>query len=278
MGELGRCIMSTVTLPDYISMRCKDYLLIKICKTEEYREDFVSGKLYMSTIKNIGDIERKELSKGQCDDLEGTEEYWQSTEKNFMAMDYFNESYVMKYFDEEPKDQTNLVQIHNVKHGRGNNIYKNIYCMYSAWLDVKEKQVLDISEKLIDNFGEYATIILDPFELIERYNKAISVHIEKHGWIFNSKPSFGFVNYLNLDNKGIIRLGVYKKRDNFKYQNEFRFCLDIKDKKNDLCYFEIGDLSDIVVKVKTIDLVSNIKFEDVYLSIGDIKLNFNLPN
>lgn len=275
MSGIGESIMSKINFPKYIPNQFNVFQLIKICKTEQYRNDFISGRLYMSTIENISNIERKELTKGQCDRIEGTEEFWQSTKENYMAMDYSNDKYVFKYFDKEPSDKTNLVEIYNVERGRYKNIYKNIYCMYTLWLNIQQKKVFDVSYKLIESFGDYATIILEPYIFLERINKSISNYIENK-MIFNSKPTIGFVEYIDFKNKGIIPLGVYKKRDAFIYQNEFRLCLDIEDNKDDLCYFEVGDLSDIVIKVSTTDLVYNTRVVDDSLIIGNKKINFNL--
>lgn len=103
----------------------------------------------MSTVKNISNIENKELSKGQLDKLEGTEEYWQKTETNYIAVDISENNYMFKYFNDMLEDKSGLIEIHNIQTGRRNNKSKNTYCMYTMWFDTANKISLRILQKLL---------------------------------------------------------------------------------------------------------------------------------
>lgn len=271
MDNLGKNVLSKLPRPRHIPEQYTAFQFVKVCKSEKYLDDFVSGKLYMSTMENISNIEHKDLTKGQLDTLEGTEEYWQKNEDNYIAIDFLEKKYLVNYFKKKPIDRNNLIEIYNVQLGRHKYIFRNIYCMYTMWFDIQFKSILTTSPEIISTFGDYAAIVTKPYEFVNNYIKAVVNYPKK----FNTQPSLGFVEYVELRNKGITQLGVYRKDNIYINQNEFRLCLDIEGNKKDLCYFEIGDLSDVVAKVKTKDLVYNSKIEGDCLMIGDRAINFN---
>lgn len=82
--SIGLDIIQKLQRPAHIPDTYTLSQLIKICKTEEYINDFISGKFYMNTFGFFSDYEHK-LTDGQHDELDGTEEYLRQNEDNFKS-------------------------------------------------------------------------------------------------------------------------------------------------------------------------------------------------
>ena len=110
----------------------------------------------------------------------------------------------------------------------------NIYCFTGIYNDhfLDEKEIIEI---LIESFGESVIIILKPFVFIKRLIKALN----DIGYKVYCCP----VEYYPNDYSGDI--GYFKKHENYKYQNEFRFF--IPNLKDELIKLNIGSLEDIAL-------------------------------
>ena len=138
--------------------------------------------------------------------------------------------------------------------------------MYSIWVDLKNNKTTEI-DKRIEELGEYCAVILDEKEFLNR----IDISLKKSKYNFKSEPLCKFVDYIDIEESEYVKLGKFKKNKEYKYQNEFRIALEIEGQLKPLKYFEVGNLSDIVLVVKT-KYLSQIKVKDNSIQIGKIKI------
>lgn len=246
----------------------KDYyssILFKVCPNLLYLKDFVEGRFFMNTNAFFSEKEKKGiLSDGQFDKLEGTQTLLNSTEDVELVIDFT---------EEEPR-------ILQGKRGeieyRGTPIINaklsikqpfNIYCMYSVWYGRKNGLITKVDGRIKAELGEYFAIILDKEEFLNRVERAV----KNLPYNLKSDIQYGFVNYIKTEKHPYVDLGIFKKDEKYMYQNEFRIALELDREPAPLQYFEVGDLSDIVLGGKTEELLG-IEFKDNCIHIGESKL------
>ncbi|NLD18846.1 MAG: hypothetical protein GX663_01165 [Clostridiales bacterium] len=237
-------------------------VLCKICKTQKYVDDFIGGHLFMSTYKNIQNMEgATEMSEDQEDFVDGAEFYCKNTnDKIWVNSTDQNGNFYFKCIDRDPEHKPSIEFA--VRH-RKEDEYKNIFCLYSLLQNKLKQTIISPNPKLEKTFGEYCVVINDPNEFLRRIFKA------SEKLLLKSRAVFGFITYVNDEDKPAIMLNPFEKLKRFIYQNEARFVLDINGQKSNLQYFEVGDLSDIVQLVSTKDLVYNARLINGNLYIGD---------
>ena len=201
------------------------------------------------------------MSEDQEDFVDGAEFYCKNTDdKIWVNSTDQNGDFVFKCIDRETEYKPSIEFA--VRHRKGDE-YKNIFCLYSLLKNNLTQTIISPNPKLEKNFGKFCVVINDPNEFLGRIFKA------SEKLLLNSRAVFGFINYVDDEGKPSIMLNPLEKLKKFIYQNEARFVLDINGQKNNLRYFEVGDLSDIVQLVSTKDLVYNAKLINGNLYIGD---------
>lgn len=153
----------------------------------------------------------------------------------------------------------------NAKLGR-NRLF-NVYCMYSVWYGHENGVITKVDSRIKTELGEYFAIVLDKEEFLKRVERAI----KNLPYNLKSDIQYGFVNYIKTENQPFINLGVLKKDEKYMYQNEFRIALELDREPAPLQYFEVGNLSDIVIGGKMENLLG-IDLKDNCINIGDTKL------
>ena len=183
------------------------------------------GLLYMNTFPYFRQIEDKEL---RGDKYEGVAEVNRGssgivTPKN----DPENQFMVSRW--EIRKDLPQLEKL-------------NVFCMCAVRPSVRSFPV----DKRNFRFGDYALILMNPQEFIDR----ISSQLESQ----NINHKANLVEYISNDYVGEV--GPFRKLKNFAYQSEWRL----------VCYggngavriFRIGSISDICIVVKSNEVNQNI--------------------
>lgn len=258
--------MYDIYKPKHIGNEYNNAILIKICPKWEYLMDFVRGRFYMNTNILFSKMEKEgSLTNAQFDRLEGTETILNSTKDIELVMDFS---------EEKPKILQGIrgtfeykgTPIINAELGR--NKPRNIYCLYSIWHGYKNNMITKVDERILSGFGEYFALIRDKEEFLNRVKKAVN----KIPYKLKSDIGYGFVDYIDTNHKPYIELGPFRKDKKYIYQNEFRIVLELDRKPEPLKYFEVGDLSDIVLVGKTKYLL-DIKLEDNTIKIGNSEIH-----
>jgi len=263
--------MYNIYKPRHIGEEYSSSILIKICPNLKYLLDFVSGNFFMNTNMHFSKNEKNEiLTDAQFDRLEGTETLLNETEDIELVMD-FSEKKARIIQGKRGEFEYNGVPIINAEVGR--NRPHNIYCLYSVWFGRENGAITKVDERIRTGLGEYAAIILNKEEFLNRVEKAA----KKVPYKLKSDIQFGFVDYIDTKNQPLVNLGVFRKDAKYKYQNEFRIALELDRDPEPLNYFEVGDLSDIVMIGKTKYLLK-INIGDNYVKVGETQIPIKWSN
>lgn len=239
-----------------------DAVLCKICKSKKYAEDFIGGHLYMSTYKSIQNIEKSaKMSEDQEDMVDGAELYCKNTNDKMWKLlpdkdDNWNFSCVDRGSEE-------LGAIGFIVRPRKEDEYKNMICFYSLLKNNETQSIVKPNDKLEGVFGEYCVVITNISEFMTRITKVID------NLSLNVTAQCAFINYIDDKDKPAIKLNPFEKLKKFSYQNEFRIVVEVPDQKDNLKYFEVGNLSDITHLVSTKDLINNTRLRKGILFIGE---------
>lgn len=212
------------------------YALIKFGK-EKYIKSFQNGILYMNPLSYFKGIEEQDRSRG--DKNEGLHRYIQPEFANIKIGDHVIDN----------NDITKPVEIRRDKEQGA-----NLFCMHA--IDFKRLKNNEFKLKLkreMHEFGDTGLIVLDCLEFFNRINTAIFLKNKK---LYNKAiEPLGdrLVEY--VDKKTYSgRMGLFKKFEDYNYQNEFRIALDVPESlldTNDVFKLNIGDISDITKLFKT---------------------------
>lgn len=250
------------------------YVLTKFFEKKSYQNDFVSGNWYLSSLSAFtktyaerglreaamnGDKEAKELlrkqqNNSQRDIFEGT-----------MA------SVTPDQVPELPNDFRDSMCTDIMIRALGYN-YCNLMCFckigyYQPWDN--GQLMIDWEEPNMKMFGDYAVIIKDPEELFRRIDVAIQkqgyqyicgdvnyhpmtfkngLAEHKHSMTLSIKSPIEIENILERSKR--IDYDAFDKCDVYKAQNEWRLAVNNYEADKEPLRLNVGNLSDIVVKVK----------------------------
>lgn len=259
--KIWGCGMYQVHKPKHIGGEYPNSILIKVCPNWNFLMDFVSGKFFMNTSNWFSKNENeKNLTSSQFDYLEDAKLLLNATEDVDLVID-FTEKEARIIQGKHGAFKYNGTPIVNTTHGR--KAPSNIYCLYSVWHGHENATITKVDDRIRTGFGEYFAIILNKEEFLNRVERAAKKLLYK----LNSNIQYGFVNYINTKSFPSVNLDTFIKDEKFIYQNEFRIALELDREPAPLQYFEVGDLSDIVLIGKTKYLLQ-IKLEDNCIHIG----------
>lgn len=237
-------LMYNPMLPKYVHGKYDNFLLMKFFPEKDFRDYFLSGKLYM---RSHTDFAKQELGIGRDDISEGADLIvFPRNNETFPDIRFIQkdgEVYVQVVeYTEKPKDyRENQVFIsYPASHQQ-----RNIFCMYTLWYNSKENLLLNVDVDNMKNFGEYGIIITDQRKFFNRVGTAAN----KEESIL--KMNCGFVNYLEeQDLKNVMSMSPFSKpSEGFSYQNEFRFCADTDN-------------------TNVLELDTHTSFEDIAISVN----------
>lgn len=247
--------------PEYAQNKYDGYILIKFLKEERLQEYLLNGKLYM---KSPFDFHDEKMGEGRSDNFEGNVLVVYPTDDKYAAVKWFEKDghagFYVEEYDERPDDYSkNIFIYYPVRNKR-----KNVFCMYTLWLDTKTHNIAPINSEMLSQFGEYGVVVTNLKEFFNR----IGIAVKNKTNIVEAKA--GFVNYIPFEERdSIIYWTPFTKFLNgYDHQNEFRIC--IEKSYEGLLELDLGSsLRDIAAPIKTSDLIKEIKYNDgkVYFPI-----------
>jgi hypothetical protein len=212
------------------------FAFVKLFEKIEYAEDFVSGKLFMNTVRSFKEY-KDDYGELRGDEYEGIVALYQPDKLGEIR---FGEHVI------PASDLAAPIVVH------GNNLLNhNVFCIYSLNSRGHEtissetlsdfKRTLELHDSCF-GLGNFCVVILNASQFIGRCKSAIE-KLNFHG-------SLGLVDYFNEHefhgNMPEDKLG-YQKRSLFSHQREYRVKIDTNRPESGSYTLEVGDLSDIAV-------------------------------
>ena len=223
------------------------FFLVKFFGDEAYVNNFVSGKIFSNRLSYFKRTEENgEFTRS--DKHEGVIGWFQPDRRRI----------VLNGIDLTP-DLAGPVEI---QRSWLENI--NVFCMYAAHnrdLDlgsVSSENIGVIRNYLkIDKdnfkFGEFAVVVKNVKEFINRIENAAKAK--------NYQIGRGLVKYYDPDIfSDFFSDGeaVFRKRDTYRHQQEYRFVIDSRTEGLNAITLDIGDISDITIRMKAVDINSEL--------------------
>lgn len=200
-------------------------LLIKFGKKEHLEPLLKEGLIYMRNIDYFRQYEAQQPKHLRGDRYEGYESISQNQTLFF-------------------PDTRSLIE--NITIWGTNHTFKGyIYCLYALF----PSQSLNTIDNRMADFGEYALIIQNPNEFINR--------IKKYGEENNLFPNWDKVRYYDESKKNGL-LTPFMKRSLYSYQSEARIYIHSKTPK-EYFTFKLGSLEDIAYIVESSTLFNPLK-------------------
>lgn len=212
----------------------------KIFEREEYAKDFIKGNLYSNRLSFFRGYE-EEQSANRGDKYEGVVSWYQpdriQLEINRISI----------------TDLADPVMVQMNWHD-----HLNVFCIYAAhtgeFETVSEETLKDFKKQLAipedcQNLGKYAVIVTNVSKFIERVKTAVLY--KKYGL------NAGLVKYYDptsFNGSFSEKESIFRKRDEFSHQKEYRFIFNTNIPGNDPLILNIGDISDITVQLNTSEI------------------------
>jgi len=210
-------------------MRTPKHHIISLIKITNFPADVVAGNLFCNRLQYYREAELQEIA----DEYEATA--------------------VSKWYKLVDKDLLSCP----------------VFCMYSVEVNKQDDLTkIQLSDERLKKFGDYAVVITDVKEFINRINAKLN------GFLYEA------IRYIDMKNpEGIDRYSIFNpiatKDKSFKHQHEFRIfshfwalASDTDFKMPNVKYiserykkFPIGDLKDITQKFETKELFSGVNVE-----------------
>ncbi len=216
------------------------FFFVKVFDDEKYAEDFIKGKLFVNRLSYFRKLEEGE-SANRGDKHEGVVSWHQPDQVNIEI-----NGRVITELAGPVSTQMNW-------HG-----HLNVFCIYAAHsgeFDGVSEETLAAFKKQLElpeecqNLGEYAVLVTRVNQFIERIK--ISAKENNYGL------TAGLVEYYDPDKfNGSFteNESIFKKRDEYKYQKEYRFAIDTGIEGKKAISLDIGDISDITMRCKVSDI------------------------
>ena len=211
------------------------YSFVKLFENRQFATEFVSGKLFMNTIKFFNKYSDK-AGELRGDDYEGIVALFQPNRIGEIRIGNL-------MFPGNSLASPITIQTDHL-------LNKNAFCLYSlnsSGFDLVSSDTIADFKRTIElhescfGLGDYCVVILNAQEFIDRCHNAI----KKIG----ISGTLGLVDYFNeRDFHGYLpteRLG-YQKRSVFSHQREYRILIDTERSVPGSFVLEIGSLADIV--------------------------------
>ena len=226
------------------------YSLIKVTDKREFAASFRDGLLHFRKVKTFQDFEKPSDSQ-RHDTYEG-------------VIAAFQPKQVLIKFNNIEIDRNGIIGpilVHD-----NSLLDRYVFCMYSldskGWDAIPEDQVESFKSDMkinsnIQKFGDYATVILNVREFLNRVQAAV----QSKGY----GCRMGLVEYYDVKEvNGIFTQAKFgfQKHDRLRPQNEFRIIIDSNPTDNDYPWdFNIGSIADISGTIPTWDLQKSFQME-----------------
>ena len=218
-----------------------DFRLIKFTN---YGDDFVKGKLYLNSLEYYRGIESV-INKTAVERNTAINDYREGAVASVNVNDLhkFNLNWGKEITD-------NLVG--NVYLLSETLKYIKLLCFYAFMYDKETHTVFAPSEKLYTFETNEAIIITDTNEFFERVKSALN---KRKTTIIAANHKF--VDYYDDDETTKI-LGAFNKTADFWWQQEYRFMFVEEPFSLEPTILEIGDISDITIRIATKDFLGDV--------------------
>lgn len=234
---------------------------VKIFSSEEYRNEFLKGNLYMNPLKYFIDFEDEH--SGNVGDKHEALSAWLQPSEMRMIFKFGDKEFEIPSSDIAAPiaikrthfDSVNVLCL-MVLHSHGIPLNGSISAEQVELL----KGYFAIPEDVV-NLGEYAVVIPNTGLFLEKV-KAASQHLVDNGEAL--KMTAKTVKYydqsqtLSLTNE---EEAIFHKQKSYEHQKEFRISLDRGKGEVTPFVLKVGDLSNIAHPVMTRDLNSSFKLE-----------------
>lgn len=238
-----------VAIPKYANLY-DGYLLMKFTSSLKFQQDFLDGKLFFNELSYFANCEKI----GQGDPKEGYSLIENISNPSFQSMniEVINGQplLIIRDYSKIPEKYTPST-VYNYSAAENRKV--KIICFYTLFVNLENCIIQNLSSRLLNEFGNYAILILDRKEFFKRLSNA-----------FKRNPDYncctmGFVNYTDLQ-QGINEWNPFKKEKTlYSYQNEFRIAF--KSNISGPITLELGSLRDIAVPLSA-ESIYKIHFED----------------
>lgn len=212
--------------------------LFKFFNSEKYRDDFLNGHLYFSSLNSFRKVEKSEVF-GQNDRYECCEIHQPDSVKVTIGnIELTDLAGPISICCERDVLKSNIMSFSTI----GADDEKE----YDSLEELKQDVLFP--KKMIE-YGEFVVAFPQADLFIERLRKVVRAA----GLGLYGEP----VKYYDFS-KDNIYCGypeiAFRKRSEFSYQREFRFLLKKRDPIDAPLILEVGDLSDIAMSCKSCDL------------------------
>lgn len=212
------------------------FAFVKLFENKDYAQAFVSGKLFMNTIRSFKEY-KDEAGELRGDEYEGIVALYQPEHLGEIK---FGEHTI------PASDLAAPIVMH------GNHLLDhNVFCIYSLnsrGHDTVSAETLSDFKRTLElhdscfGLGKYCVAILNASQFIERCQSAIKK--------LNVNGNLDLVDYFNEHefhgNMVSDKLG-FQKRGMFSHQREYRVKIDLNRSESGPYILDVGDLSDIAV-------------------------------
>jgi hypothetical protein len=232
-------------------MSKKIYCLIKIYDCEEHAKAFINaGEMYCKTLKEFKEIE-DEHNRG--DRFEGVSHWFQAKDIK-MSLNIRKNDEVLYTIDNLESDMAGPAFVQPTVFD-----FLNLFCMYAVvFEDFEESYSTEDERKLLierinrsiaeqiqidprcEGLGYHAVVIYR----VERFIETVVSYARNN----NIGISHGLVEYFDPESftgsfEGVE--AIFKKRNLFKHQNEFRFAFNTNNKTQGPITIDVGPLNEL---------------------------------
>ena len=116
----------------------------------------------------------------------------------------------------------------------------------------------DVQKQKFEAWGESALVITDVNELYNRIANVVNedMYLYSGNVFYYNENEPETIERMEMETEGLYTL-VFMKRMKYAYQQEYRFVVQSEKIRQDNITFEIGDISDISVKLASKQLLEN---------------------
>ena len=219
------------------------FFLVKFFRKEQYAVDFVNGQVFCNTLRAFKKDEAS-LDPGRADQNEGTTFWWQPGDARveINGVDISDDLAEPLQIQMAWLDEINLFCIHACHTGE-----LDMAKVSNETVELLRRELL-IPEECF-KLGEYAVVIKDVSDFVDRMRAAAF----SHGY----RIARGLVKYYDSETFNGSFPGIeaaFWKQQQYGYQREFRFAIDTRSMSAGPLCLEIGNLSDIAMRLRASEL------------------------
>ncbi|MFC1507836.1 hypothetical protein ACFL5R_01190 [Pseudomonadota bacterium] len=216
------------------------FFLVKIFDDKKYATDFVSGKLFANRLSYFRKLEEAE-GANRGDRHEGVVSWLQPDQVQIVI---------------NGRTLTDLAGPVSIKKNWHDHL--NVFCIYAAhsgdFKSITHENLADFKKQLeipddCLKLGKHAVLVTNFTQFIERVKSAV----QENNYGLNA----GLVDYYNSETFSgnfTEEEAVFKKRDEYEHQKEYRFVIDSGIEGKNPIFLDIGDISDITMHCNVADV------------------------